>query len=1019
MQEWSPLLQQPSRPWSHPFITTWTDARGTPRGSLNLSLISRTIPHTLEMRTGAAALGSSRAGFTLHPLVPAEMILDHLLRIVITPQAVIGWNHLDILVASRDRSLRFGTPVIFVDGTTGPLVTFELLANITVRSTGTCAISFSSHPDWGNLTGPSSPQERKDLATRSRNSCPGISGWKNLFILLFPSNVQDAYWDSLDAQRSSSILDPPLGVSRQVHLDKPCGGFRPISLLEESLKAIEGLLARRKTEARSRLESDTIYCNLNLCGEKGTLAAQEAMYTDSMVCEDANLHSSEFARVLHDEVKFFNAIQRAAIDAIEEARGVPEAARATLQASLHFLHVCVNTKWGMSPPIHTERGALQGMGGAPEASKPAQDVKLRIRASSPAFYVTHFGRKVYGTAYADDGRHYATNAAQLRTAQIELSEGGKMSGNASNPGKSAAYARNWDEYCASHQGIAEGFTPLGIRVASYDIFSGETVTETLPRAHLDTPDTFLGKGGSIQDRHSVPAAALLAKMQTFMDQLSWQRASWDEIALSAQWQLGGHINYCSLIGIPDISSLHLVDSRLQSLLLRALRVRPSAEHHSCLAPYSVGGLQTTSVVECTVGAVARDLMNLLNGSGMASSLARDSLRHAMSALPLTPAILSGTVCRSIRHLAAYGIYLSTAPDRSVGRILDKLHERRHLRCLSLAGPYNSADEKVGLRFCRVGPLANGIRNIVTRLRNANITCHNWHRSPILRHSKALTGIPRRRLQEAISLAVLDSQNDWSQELHIFQPACTVPHPPEDWDPSSWENPDLPAHDRRSRLLDRACPSHLDREVGMFSDGSYTHSHGATFAADCRAFAEDSNYHAVTEALALPTVGRLPTRFGHELSTIHTAEIVGGLIALRARRRGCDNLLVVDRSAFFAILNKAFDPFHKRNKGPLGPLEARIHHIMWELRQAWHPPLVRPCWRLHLQAFPELWNKTGVSPPLRRNQEVVPHRLRRPRSGRHGHQEPPNRSTLLPNGSPGPWQHQSGPLVRQGSPPPHA
>jgi hypothetical protein len=276
---------------------------------------------------------------------------------------VIGWNHLDILVASRDRSLRFGTPVIFVDGTTGPLVSFDLLSSIPLRTTGTCAITFSSHPDWGNLSGPSSPLERKNLAIRSRNSCPGISGWKNLFILLFPPHIQDLYWDILDIERSTAILEPSLGLARQVHLDKPGGGFRPISLLEEPLKAVEGLLARRKTDARALLGKDTIYCDLNLCGEKGSLAAQEAMYTDAMVCEDAILHSAEFARALHDEVKFFNAIQRAAIDAIEEARGVPEAARATLQASLHFLHVRVNTKWGMSPPIHTERGALQGMGG--------------------------------------------------------------------------------------------------------------------------------------------------------------------------------------------------------------------------------------------------------------------------------------------------------------------------------------------------------------------------------------------------------------------------------------------------------------------------------------------------------------------------------------------------------------------------------------------------------------------------------------------------------------------------------
>ena len=100
------------------------------------------------------------------------------------------------------------------------------------------------------------------------------------------------------------------------------------------------------------------------------------------------------------------------------------------------------------------------MGGAPEASKPTQDVKLRIRASSPAFYVTHYGRKAHGTAYAGGGRHYAKHASQLRTAQIELSAGGKVPGNSANPGKSAGYARNWEEYCASHQGVADGFSPL-------------------------------------------------------------------------------------------------------------------------------------------------------------------------------------------------------------------------------------------------------------------------------------------------------------------------------------------------------------------------------------------------------------------------------------------------------------------------------------------------------------------------------------------------------------------------------
>ena len=114
------------------------------------------------------------------------------------------------------------------------------------------------------------------------------------------------------------------------------------------------------------------------------------------------MFKSEFGRFTHDETKFFNAIHRAAIDAIEEARGVPEDARASLQAALHSLLVKVDTRWGMSKPISTERGALQGLGCAPEASKPGQDTKLRVRARSLFFYTTFYGRRIPGTCAPEE-----------------------------------------------------------------------------------------------------------------------------------------------------------------------------------------------------------------------------------------------------------------------------------------------------------------------------------------------------------------------------------------------------------------------------------------------------------------------------------------------------------------------------------------------------------------------------------------------------------------------------------------
>ena len=201
------------------------------------------------------------------------------------------------------------------------------------------------------------------------------------------------------------------------------------------MKSVEGLLGQRKTSARSQMKSNSAYSCLNLCGDVGSLAAQAAMYTDILIIEDAILFGKHFARLLHDEVKFFNAIQRASIDAIEEARGVPDPARATLQTSLAILQVQVTTRWGMTPPIPTQRGVLQGMGCAPEASKPGQDVKLRLRARGLHFYTTFCGRQVPGTAYVDDGRHYATGAASLLQANRELSAGGRFSGNAGDSGE--------------------------------------------------------------------------------------------------------------------------------------------------------------------------------------------------------------------------------------------------------------------------------------------------------------------------------------------------------------------------------------------------------------------------------------------------------------------------------------------------------------------------------------------------------------------------------------------------------
>ena len=116
-------------------------------------------------------------------------------------------------------------------------------------------------------------------------------------------------------------------------------------------------------------------------------------------------------------------------------------------------------------------------------------------------------------------------------------------------------------------------------------------------------------------------------------------------------------------------------------------------------------------------------------------------------------------------------------DRTVGRILGFLHLARGCRCLSLASPFNASEESIGRTYCRVSPLANGIRRIVSRLEASRIPRARWHPANILRNSKSITGIPHIKLASAIRKAVLASAYDWAQEKEIFQAPPRPTRPP--------------------------------------------------------------------------------------------------------------------------------------------------------------------------------------------------------------------------------------------------
>ena len=88
---------------------------------------------------------------------------------------------------------------------------------------------------------------------------------------------------------------------------------------------------------------------------------------------------------------------------------------------------------------------------------------------------------------------------------------------------------------------------------------------------------------------------------------------------------------------------------------------------------SAGGLQLCSSVESVLGALASELLRILNSPLLVGQLARDSFKAGMRMEPNEVSCLGGVVLRALEFLAGYGLFITAGMDRTVGRILDSVY----------------------------------------------------------------------------------------------------------------------------------------------------------------------------------------------------------------------------------------------------------------------------------------------------------------------------------------------------------
>ena len=551
----------------------------------------------------------------------------------------------------------------------------------------------------------------------------------------------------------------------------------------------------------------------------------------------------------------------------------------------------------------------------------------------------------------DDIEHYGNGLSDLPPILGSFALGSEASGVGFAWSKFSAFASDWDSALPAIQDPR--IHQNGATVTSWDIWAGGLQHYTLPRSQVDHVDTLLGKRGTVADRHTLAAQDLVTKLEAVRHRLACKCCSWDEGRAMIQWILGGSLGYAPLVGLPSPATLHQEDAALHRLLLSSLGTRVTAERMSLSASRSSGGLGVPLLSEMLVASTAADLLLLLNGKSSASLVSRDTLRQALRSSPHTLPNFAGLLLSALNLLAGYGIYISLSTDRFVARMLDNL---RPPPPHPLVGRFKPDVFDAAARYCRVGVLANSVRLAWVSLVERRIPMDSWHDAEVwAEFLPAHSPVTAASCASAAAAALAQSNLDWRTECSLFG-LEVVPDISENWPQLAWEDPwDLACNPRARALLTPLPHASDTSDSAIYGDGGFSKD-GATFACQARGFGSVGQYWECSAWVSRQIQGKLPTRYGWESSTIHTAELLSLAVSLRFRRADNWHLLVFDRSALFDSLRTASaGSLSKLLSAPSLHLVSLLKYGLDDLRHAWAAQATPPSWRLHQLAFPQHWN----------------------------------------------------------------
>ena len=185
-QEWCKLMVEPNLKWQHPLIRQYVDKWGRPRGSMNLRVACLAPPGDPVRDIACAYMGSPESGFSIvYWSSRSEVQIQSEYSVRIRDYVISKESGLWKVISPQPRKSASGEIMSICGKRPQKWNMSRWLRWVNSCSFGALVFE-SGWTQWGDITGPLSPLERKLITQGSRHSRPGPSYWKIAFLPFFP-----------------------------------------------------------------------------------------------------------------------------------------------------------------------------------------------------------------------------------------------------------------------------------------------------------------------------------------------------------------------------------------------------------------------------------------------------------------------------------------------------------------------------------------------------------------------------------------------------------------------------------------------------------------------------------------------------------------------------------------------------------------------------------------------------------------------------------------------------------------